>query len=63
MLIDLSHKIVLITGVGGGIGTALLEHCIGKPKFLITSSRTADVGITNSEKHNFFNFAIILFDT
>jgi len=60
MLIDLSEKIVLITGVGGGIGTVLLEHFIGKPKFFISSSRTEDVGITNPELHNFKHFSLDL---
>lgn len=60
MEIDLSDKIVLITGVGGGIGTAFLEHFIGKPKALISSSRTADVGLSNNDKLNFRHYTLDL---
>jgi len=60
MEIDLSDKIVLIAGVGGGIGTAFLEHFIGKPRALISSSRTPDVGISNNNELNFTHYSLDL---
>lgn len=40
MDLDLSEKIVLLTGVGGGIGNAFLEYLKPKAKKVITSSRS-----------------------
>ncbi len=41
MLNTLSEKVVLLAGVGGGIGETFLKHLLGKPKVLITSSRSS----------------------
>jgi 3-oxoacyl-[acyl-carrier protein] reductase len=46
---DLSEKVVLITGVGGGLGKTFLQHLINKVKRLYTSSRTSKSEILSSE--------------
>ena len=44
MLMDakLKDKVTLITGVGGGIGRAFLDHLKGKVKVLISASRSSE---------------------
>lgn len=51
----LSEKVVLITGVGGGIGNTFLHHLKGKCKSIISSSRSSleeVVGDRKSGEHH-----------
>lgn len=56
---DLSKKVVLLTGVGGGIGNTFLKYLVGRPKALITSSRTLEKKILGEyqESKNFKHYS------
>lgn len=46
----MSEKVVLITGVGGGIGNTFLHYLIDKVKVLFTSSRSSEKEVLKFEK-------------
>ncbi|MFO8020222.1 MAG: SDR family oxidoreductase [Promethearchaeia archaeon] len=50
MNIDLSEKIVLITGVGGGIGNTFLHYLINKAKVMVSASRTSEKEVLHGLK-------------
>ncbi len=62
MLNNLSDKVVLLTGVGGGIGETFLKYLLGKPKVLITSSRSSESSIEErvQSSKDFFHYSLDL---
>ena len=53
---ELSEKIVLLTGASGGIGKPLLEHLNGKVKILIGSGRKNLQDFTRMKEDEKFNY-------